>query len=207
MVQAIEAKTPQHGGLAVQGSAAGGTRHGLRLRKLAPAVALAGCFALVSLALVHFREALSWLGAWGYLSVFVVELANSASVLIPTPGHAYTIAIAPALSPAMVGLIGGVGAALGELSGYIVGVRGREALVNGRLHRWLYSLTHGRVGATLLVMAALPVPFDVAGLWAGTVRYPLARFMAFVLTGKVLKVTALALVGHYGLHWLLGPLA
>ncbi len=201
MVQAIEATSPQCGGLAVQGS-----KHGLRLRRLAPAVAMAGFFALASLALVHFRESLSWLGAWGYLSVFVVELANSASVLIPTPGHAYTIAIAPALSPTLLGLIGGVGAALGELSGYMVGVRGREALASGRLHRRLYSLTRGRVGATLLVMAALPVPFDVAGLWAGTVRYPLARFMAFVLAGKVLKVTALALVGHYGLHWLLGPL-
>ncbi len=58
----------------------------------------------------------------------------------------------------------------------------------------------------LFTFALMPIPFDVAGVWAGTMRYPLWRFLVFVTPGKVLKVTSVALAGSYSVNWLMGPL-
>ena len=41
--------------------------------------------------------------------------------MIPMPGHAYSLTAAVVLNPFYLGLIGGLGAALGELSGYLFG--------------------------------------------------------------------------------------
>jgi membrane protein DedA with SNARE-associated domain len=57
-------------------------------------------------------------------------------------------------------------------------------------------------GPLLFLFALLPVPFDVAGIWAGTARYPLWRFLVYVGMGKVIKVTVVALVGYYSAGWL-----
>lgn len=64
----------------------------------------------------------------------------------------------------------------------------------------------GWTGAILVGFAVLPIPFDVAGIWAGTTRYPLWRFLVFVMAGKFVKVAAVALAGYYGIRWFLAPL-
>jgi membrane protein YqaA with SNARE-associated domain len=175
--------------------------------KLASALGIAAIFAAIFFVLLHFREAVVRLGPWGYLSVFLSELANSASILIPTPGTAYTLSLSVILNPFLLGLAGGVGAALGELTGYFAGSKGRRILEGRRVFQWFQALAKRRVGPALFVIAALPVPFDGAGLWAGAVRYPAARFLLCIMPGKMVKITCIALAGHYGLAWLLGPLA
>jgi uncharacterized membrane protein YdjX (TVP38/TMEM64 family) len=175
--------------------------------KLASALGIAAIFIITFFALLHFREAVVNSGPWGYPSVFLAELANSASILIPTPGRAYTLGLSLFLDPFYLGLLGGVGATVGELTGYFAGARGRGFLEGKRIYRWFQALTKRSVGPVLFAIALLPVPFDVAGLWAGAVRYPLARFLLCIAPGKIIKVTGIALAGHYGLAWLLGPLA
>ncbi len=172
------------------------------LRQLAPIAFAFGASTAVTFALLHFKDSMAGIGIWGYPSVFLAELASSASVIIPTPGHAYSLAMSVSLNPFFLGLAGGLGAALGELTGYFVGANGRKALGQGRVYRWFQALSRRGVGLGLFVLAAVPSPFDVAGLWAGSVGYSLPRFLLFVTLGKVLKVTAIALGGYYGLQWL-----
>ena len=57
------------------------------------------------------------------------------------------------------------------------------------------------MGPLLLAIAILPLPFDVVGAWAGVVRYPVRRFLMFVMIGKVVKVTAIAFAGYYSIGW------
>ena len=156
--------------------------------------------------LLHFREPMAGLGSWGYLGGFVAEFTNSAVIIIPTPAPAYTFTMGITLNPMLLGLIGGIGAATGELTGYILGARGRGVLQRGRLYERLTALSAQRTGPFLLASAMLPLPFDVAGVWAGAIRYPVWRFLILVTIGKVVKVTAIALAGYYGLNWFLGPL-
>lgn len=182
-----------------------------RPRGLSPSILLTGLVAvgfslLVVFALLHFREALAHLGPWSYLGVFLAEMGNSAVIVIPTPGPAYTFAMGVTLNPFILGLIGGIGAALGELTGYVLGAKGRRILEGGRLYDRFRTMTTRWMGGALFAFALVPVPFDVAGLWAGTVRYPVWRFMLYVIPGKVVKVTGIALAGHYGMGLVAGPL-
>ena len=161
--------------------------------------------ALVVLTLLHFREPMAQLGSWGYLGAFLAEMGNSAAVVVPTPGPAYTFTMGASLNPFHLGLIGGVGAALGEVTGYILGVRGRRVLERGRIYRRVTALTKRWTGVTLAIIAILPFPFEVVGVWAGATRYSLWRFLVFVAMGKVVRVTGIALAGYYGIGWLILP--
>ena len=154
-------------------------------------------------ALIYYRDAIAQLGQWGYLGIFFVEMANSATILLPTPGQTYAFALGFTLNPFVLGLIGGVGSALGELTGYYVGTKTGNILQRGPLMARLQRLTAEWGGPCLFLFAAIPAPFEIAGLWAGTVRYPILRFLFYVALGKILKVTAFALAGYYSLSWFL----
>ena len=173
---------------------------------LATILIVAALSVLLVFVLLHFRESMAHLGSWGYLGGFLAELTNSALIIVPTPAAAYTFTMGFTLNPLLLGLVGGIGAATGELVGYILGVRGRRVLEGGRLYERLKALSAQRTGPVLLASAIMPVPFDVAGVWAGAIRYPIWRFLILVTAGKLIKVTAIALAGYYGLNWLLGPL-
>ena len=164
-----------------------------------PVVALILISLMLGYLLVHYRESLGNMGNWGYLSVFVVEAANSAAVFIPTPGHVYTFALGATLDPLMLGLIGGIGATTGEILSYYLGTKARGTLQHNRIYRKLKAFSNGKTGIMLFTLALVPGPFEVVGLWAGTMRYPIWRFLFYVGAGKILKVTGIALAGYYSI--------
>jgi membrane protein YqaA with SNARE-associated domain len=54
----------------------------------------------------------------------------------------------------------------------------------------------------LLALSVVPNPlFDLAGITAGVLRYPLWGFLAVVLVGKLLKFLALAYGCAWGIAW------
>ena len=73
----------------------------------------------------------------------------------PTPGPIITPTLASILNPLLVGLVGGIAAAIGELSGYAVGATGRQALEGSRIYERFQALAQRRVGPALFVFAAL----------------------------------------------------
>ncbi len=108
---------------------------------LLPALATVLLPLLVFYLLVQYWETVVTWGSWGYLGVFLAELANSAVILVPTPGPAYAFAMGVALDPLSLGLIGGVAATLGELTGYMLGARGRHIVEGGRRYERFKALT------------------------------------------------------------------
>ena len=147
--------------------------------------------------LVRYQHQVSSLGGWGYPGVMLVELANSATLFLPTPGHAYTFAVAGSLNPLLIAVLAGLGATIGELSGYGLGATGRQVIAQGRLYRRMNQMSPKTFGRMLFIVAALPVPFDFAGIWAGAIRYPVSRFLWAVYGGKVLKMLGIALIAYY----------
>ena len=155
-------------------------------------------------AAVYFRDRLKELERYGYAAVFLVGLVSNATLILPVPGLAVSSVMGGVLNPWIVGLVGGVGQALGELTGYLAGYSG-QTLVDGnptynRLTRWMQ-----RYGAlTIFVLAIIPNPvFDLGGMAAGTLRFPLWKFLASCTAGKVIKNIAFALAGYYGITLLL----
>jgi membrane protein YqaA with SNARE-associated domain len=158
--------------------------------------ALALLFAAYTLAYFVFGLSLDQLRGWGYLGIFFIAMAGSATIVLPTPS---TVAIFgssalldPVLgipAPLLVGLVAGLGDALGELSGY--------ALFFGWMQR--------RGMATIFLLSTFPNPlFDVVGAAAGATRMPMRRFFVACLGGKVVKDLFLAYGGSFSIPIALG---
>ena len=153
----------------------------------------------LALLLIKFASQLESLGNWGYVGVAAVEFGNSAMLAIPTPSYAYTFAMGAILNPFVVGAIGGTFAMLGELIGYYLGRRGSAILPQSPRVERFKSWTSRWGSVVLFWFAILPVPFDIAGIWAGAAHYPLVRFIPVVALGKTIKITMIALAGYFGM--------
>jgi uncharacterized membrane protein YdjX (TVP38/TMEM64 family) len=152
----------------------------------------------------YFKDRVQELKPYGYAAVFVATLISNATVILPLPGLAITAVMAGILNPWIVGLVGGVAQALGELTGYMAGYSGQtwvdENPTYDRLAKWMQR----RGLLTVAVLAAIPNPaFDVAGIAAGALRLPLWKFLLGCIIGGIIKNTTVALAGYHGLEALL----
>jgi membrane protein DedA with SNARE-associated domain len=173
-----------------------------------------------SLALLYFTwgaedSTESWFSELGYAGVFLANLASTATLFIPVPGltaaaQALIVSSAASLSPFWVGVLGGLGMALGEVTAYVAGMaaaviaREEEIKAPSRLepiiHRvtaWISWLMSHYGMPTLFLLSAVPNPlFEVAGWTAGATRYPFWKFMGSVTPGKITRGLLLAYIGE-----------
>jgi membrane protein YqaA with SNARE-associated domain len=125
---------------------------------------------------------------------------GNATIILPAPSLALVFAMGSALPPLLVGLSAGIGEALGELTGYAAGFGGRAAIENQRAYDRLAAWMQRRGSVTVFVLSVIPNPFfDLAGIAAGTLRYPVWRFLLFCWLGKTIKTTAIAWAGAQSL--------
>jgi len=148
-----------------------------------------------------FRDRLQELEQYGYAAVFLVGLVSNATIIFPVPGLAVSSVMGGVFNPWIVGLVGGVGQALGELTGYMAGYSGQRLVDENptydRLTRWMQR--HGTL--TIFVLAITPNPVaDVGGMAAGALRFSLWKFLVSCTAGKVVKNIAFALAGYYGIE-------
>ena len=151
---------------------------------------------------------------FGYSGVFLANLASTATVIIPVPGltaigQALILQQGAILNPVLVGLLGGTGMALGEVTAYAAGTVGSQVVESEgikapkpvrrlveRVIRWVDWLMDRYGFATLLVLSAIPNPtFELAGITAGASRMNFWRFMLAVLIGQNIRGLALAFPG------------
>jgi membrane protein YqaA with SNARE-associated domain len=120
--------------------------------------------------------------------------------LLPAPGVALVFAAGGVLDPLAVGLVAGLGAAFGELTGYVVGLSG-QAVFDNRPFYWRIESWMRKSGTlAIFVLAAVPNPFfDVGGLIAGILRMPAWRFVLSAWLGKSLRFFMVAYVGAWAI--------
>ena len=158
---------------------------------------------LIAVVMTLFRETVAQLGNWGYVGAFVINGISSASVVLPAPGGAIVLLMAPDYNPLVLGVAAGMGGALGSLTAYLVGVHARPAL-QGRCHYpRAHRLMH-RFGSVLLILATLmPVsPGDFMGVLAGATRYPVRRYLVYVTIASVIKMTVMVYAAVASFAWL-----
>ena len=154
----------------------------------------------ITAALFLFREQVNNLGNYGYLGAFLISLITSATVVVPVPGIVALFALGSTLNPVLVGLVGAAGGILGETVGFMVGHEG-HALVQhpGRLYLRMEAWMRRWGSWAVFAFAAAPLPlFDVAGIIAGALRFPLWKFLLIGWAGKSIKFVLLVLVGAWG---------
>jgi uncharacterized membrane protein YdjX (TVP38/TMEM64 family) len=173
-------------------------------RRLIGAAILLGVAGLTYVLIVN-RAHIQDFAALGYPGIFLVALMSSATVLVPGPGLMITTAMGAVFNPFWVAIAAGLGAGLGEITGYLVGFSGRE-LVNKtfwheRVDGWIkkYGLW------VILVMAIIPNPvFDLVGYSAGVSKLPLWKFLLAACCGNILKMMFFSF-GGAGVLWFFFP--
>ena len=157
-----------------------------------------GCLAIAALSvgIVLLPIDYAALGSYGYLGIFVVTLVATAAIVLPVPYLGLIIVAGSFLDPVLVGLTAGVAAAIGELTGYILGRSGRALLPENRWYR-LLERGMARFGmAVIFVCATIPNPFfDAVGVVAGATRMRVWQFVVPCLAGKALRFWLLAALG------------
>jgi membrane protein DedA with SNARE-associated domain len=157
----------------------------------------------ISVAIYALRDRFAAWGAWGYPGIFLVSLLGNATIILPAPSLALVFAVGSALPAVLVGLAAGAGEALGELTGYAAGFGGRAVVENFQTYARLSAWMQKAGGVTIFVLSVLPNPFfDLAGIAAGTLRYPVWRFLLFCWLGKTIKTTLVAWAGAQSITFL-----
>ncbi len=151
---------------------------------------------LGTILLVLNRDKIQHLEVYGYPGIFLVSLLSNATILVPLPGVMITSAMAMVFNPFWVAIASGAGAALGELSGYLVGFSGQPMLEKSENVKKLTEWMQRNQSWTIFLLALVPNPlFDMAGFMAGAARMPVWKFLFFCLLGKIAKMLAFAYLG------------
>jgi membrane protein YqaA with SNARE-associated domain len=158
---------------------------------------------LISLVIIANRDRLQQVPVYGYPGVFLISLLGSATIIFPAPSLAVVFAMGGVLNPLLVGIVAGAGEALGELTGFMAGYGGQVVVERyGVYHRFRgYMEKYGLI--TIFVLSVIPSPFfDLAGLAAGAMRYPVWQFLLVCWAGKTIKTVAVAYLGASSVHML-----
>jgi len=164
-------------------------------RWVRPALAIALSI-LITVGVLHFRDRLADLSTYGYVGIFLISVIGNATVLFPVPSLVAVFAGGTLFHPLLVGLVSGVAEPIGELSGYLAGYGGsaiiEDKALYARLEAWMRR--HGYL--TIFVLSVIPNPvFDLAGIAAGALRFPVWKFLLACWAGKTVKAIAVAYAG------------
>lgn len=144
-----------------------------------------------------------------YPGIFVHSLVGSGAIFVPIPSIASVCAGGWLLdlNPLVVALVAASGEVLGELVGYVVGFGGGMFISRWKIFQPMRNWMRSRGAIALFIFALIPNPlFDILGLMAGGLRYPLYRFLVIVWVGKVLKNLAVGYACIYGIEIVINSL-
>lgn len=154
-------------------------------------------FALViSVVIFIFRDKFVQLEEYGYLGIFLISVLGNATVILPVPVILTAFIGGGIFNPFIVGIVTAVGAAIGELTGYLVGYGGKVVIKDNKklikIEGWMKK--HGLW--VLFVLSAIPNPFfDLAGIVAGATGVSVYKYLIVVTLGKMVKFITISYLG------------
>ena len=135
------------------------------------------------------------ISTYGYLGIFAVEVIANSTILFPIPGALLTLASGIFLNPIIVGIYAGLGAAVGELTGYIIGIGGRK-LIQDKTEFISMRKVYAKYGLwTVFIFSAIPFPFDIIGILCGVLKVRPLVFFSLTACGKITSRVLLATAG------------
>ncbi|MFC1962304.1 DedA family protein [Chloroflexota bacterium] len=192
----------------VDGEGEGG---GLR-KRLLPLLGLLLVITITVLLFLYGRDParLTVFRNYQYFGAFIISLIGNATILLPG-------IVLPILSSlgvfcykthgiaglVLVGLVGSTGAAIGEMVGYLAGYSGRAMLANDRRYQRTMTWVRRWGGIAIFVLALVPLFFDLVGIAAGALRFPLWKFVFFCWLGRTVLYVAFITLAALGLGFVL----
>jgi membrane protein DedA with SNARE-associated domain len=139
-------------------------------------------------------ERIAQLEKFRYLGAFLISIMGNASVLLP----GIVLPILTALGadcyqssgwlagPIIIGLAGGTGAAIGEIVGYMAGYSGSIIVENKKRYHRFVGWVRQWGAVAIFVFALVPLFFDLVGIVAGVIRFPLWKFLLLCWLGRTI---------------------
>ncbi len=139
---------------------------------------------------------------WGLLGVFILSIVGNAVPYSTIPYLFVVVALTKVYHPLILGVVSGIGSAIGKLVIYGFGLGIRKVISDKQLKKFERFVNEWRRGTFLLIFlfAATPSPDDVIYVPVATARYPLWKFFTAVALGKVVLTVFIA-------YWGMGVLA
>jgi len=138
---------------------------------------------------------------YGYLGVFLISLLGSTSIFFPIPYTVvlFTLGSVETFNPILIALASGLGSAVGEFSGYLLGLGGRKIISEkGKRNVEFLLKIFGRYGAlTIFVFALTPLPDDLLFIPLGVMRYGFLRAFIPAFLGKLCMSLIIVYSGRF----------
>jgi len=166
---------------------------------------------------LEFSDIIKQLSEWmeslalqyGYLGIFLISLIGATSIIFPIP---YTVIIftigglkvgeAWVFEPLWIAGAAGIGSAIGEFSGYLLGFGGRR-VIGERYKRKMEFLmkVFDRFGSIAIFLFALtPLPDDLLFIPLGVMRYNFVKAFFPALVGKFFMNLVVAYSGRFSIQ-------
>ena len=159
----------------------------------------------ITIGIFYYRERITELGSYGYLGAFLISLACNATIILAAPAlpilSAIGVILYPVTGPAgpiFVGLAGGIGAGIGETTGYMVGYSGRGIVEKVKLYNRLVGWLERWGALAIFILSIVPFFFDLVGIVAGAFRFPLWKFILACWLGRTILYVGIALAAAWG---------
>ncbi len=175
---------------------------------LALAVTVGACIAVV-----FYWDYVKQAQQYGYFGAFIISILAGGTAFVPIPGILVVFTLGSVLNPALVGIVSGLGEAVGSIGIYMGGRGGQRIVQNLNHHRFFDKFSYwlrnrGSIAVFLMsvILNPLYLPFTAI---AGMMRFGLVRFFFLCWAGKAIKNMAIAYLGFLGLrsvlHWVGAP--
>lgn len=146
---------------------------------------------------------------YGYFGIFMLSLFGALSIIFPIP---YTVIIFTlgglkvgetwVFEPLWIAIAAGLGSALGEFSGYLVGFGGRKVISEKYKKKmdFLVKLFNKFGPVTIFIFALTPLPDDLLFIPLGVMRYSFVRAFIPALAGKFFMNLIIAYSGRFSIQ-------
>jgi len=130
---------------------------------------------------------MGYLIQFGYVGMFLISLVGALTVIFPIPYTLLLYALGATLDPVLLAFSSGLGSALGEVSGYLIGYYGRAVISDALKRKMEFMLkVFNRYGSLAVFLFALtPLPDDLLFIPLGIMRYSLPRALIACFFGKL----------------------
>jgi membrane protein YqaA with SNARE-associated domain len=146
---------------------------------------------------------------YGYLGIFLISLIGAMSIFVPIPYPVVIFILGGVkeggvwvFDPLLIAVAAGIGSAIGEFSGYLLGVGGRK-IISDKYKKRMKIITrlfkkYGSVA--IFVFALTPLPDDLLFIPLGVMRYSLLRAFIPAVLGKFFSNLIIAYSGRLSLQ-------
>jgi membrane protein YqaA with SNARE-associated domain len=155
---------------------------------------------------LQLQDIIDWMmslsGAYGYFGIFIISLIGAMSIFFPIPYTVVIFALGERFEPLWIAVAAGIGSAVGEFSGYLLGVGGRKVISEKYKKKMDFLVrVFNKYGAiTIFLFALTPLPDDLLFIPMGVMRYSVVKAFIPALIGKFCMNLIVAYSGRFSIQ-------